>query len=121
MHELSIAVEIVERAVARANGARIRRITLQVGVLSCVLPDALSFSFEIAAQGTSAHGARLEIRSPKAAVRCRRCHASFELDRGYGSCVCGSVDLDWQSGRELTLLEMEIEDGANPVPELEAN
>lgn len=110
MHELSVALEVVERAVERANGARVCRITLAVGVLSCVLPDALEFCFDLAAAGTPAEGAKLEVRQPRARVVCNGCDRHFELDRPFGACTCGCADLQWCSGRELALVEMEIED-----------
>jgi hydrogenase nickel incorporation protein HypA/HybF len=37
-------------------------ISVEVGKLSCVSPDALAFCFDVVAQGTLAEGARLNIR-----------------------------------------------------------
>jgi len=64
MHELSIAVNIVEIAseeLARHGGERIRAIHIQLGPLSCVAKEALLFSFSLACEGTAAEGSRLVI------------------------------------------------------------
>jgi hydrogenase nickel incorporation protein HypA/HybF len=62
MHELALTSEIVAIACKAANGCQIHAVTLEIGRLSCVSPDALEFCFEVVAQGTLAQGARLHIR-----------------------------------------------------------
>lgn len=62
MHELSVTREIVAIACNAASGQRVHVISVQVGELSCVSPDALAFCFDVVAQGTLAEGARLDIR-----------------------------------------------------------
>jgi hydrogenase nickel incorporation protein HypA/HybF len=62
MHELSIAmniVEIAEEELARHGGLRVRAIYVQVGSRACVAKEALSFSFGLACEGTLAEGSRL--------------------------------------------------------------
>jgi hydrogenase nickel incorporation protein HypA/HybF len=62
MHELSIARNIVA-IVAEAAGSRpVRRVTLEIGRFSCVLPESLEFCFDAVARGTALEGAVLEIR-----------------------------------------------------------
>jgi hydrogenase nickel incorporation protein HypA/HybF len=61
MHELGLALEIVEIVTRRAAGAKVRRVVVEVGALAAVLPDALAFSFQLASDGTSAAGAELSI------------------------------------------------------------
>src|SRR5271166_2592465 len=55
MHELSIASNIVELVAQAAAGRRVRRVTLEMGQLSGVSPDALAFCFPEVASG---HGRR---------------------------------------------------------------
>ena len=62
MHELSITRNIVAIVSDCAQGRRVRRVTLEVGKLSGVTTDAISFCFDVVAQGTLAEGARLVIR-----------------------------------------------------------
>ena len=108
MHELGIAQEIVALASGRSDGRRIRRIVVEVGVLSAVLPDALHFCFDLATEGTLAEGARLEVVSLPGLARCRACGGSVVLDRPFGRCVCGGTDLEWLQGEELRVREMEV-------------
>jgi hydrogenase nickel incorporation protein HypA/HybF len=64
MHELSIAVSIVEIAeeeLVRRGGDRIRAIHIELGSLAGVARDALDFSFCIACEGTPAAGSRLVV------------------------------------------------------------
>ena len=108
MHELGIAQEIVEIACARAKEARVKRIVVQIGKLSAVLPDAVRFCFDLCTEGTVASGAELEIIEPAGVARCRVCAEEVQLNRPFGQCGCGSTDLEWLSGDELKIQEVEI-------------
>ena len=61
MHELGIALEIVDRAEARADGATVQRVVVEVGAMTAVLPDALRFAWDVVVEGTALAGATLEI------------------------------------------------------------
>jgi hydrogenase nickel incorporation protein HypA/HybF len=108
MHELGIAQEIVEIACAQAPGAPVRRIVVQIGKLSAVLPDAVRFCFDLCTEGTSAAGAALEILEPAGVARCRGCGDEVLLERPFGQCGCGCTDLDWLSGDELRIQTVEV-------------
>jgi hydrogenase nickel incorporation protein HypA/HybF len=108
MHELGIAMRVIELAVESSGGARVGRIVLEVGKLATVLPDALRFCFDAAAEGTPAEGARLEIVEVPGVGRCRACGGQVELLQAFGRCACGGSDLDWVSGDELRIKEMEV-------------
>jgi hydrogenase nickel incorporation protein HypA/HybF len=62
MHELALTREVVAIACEAAMGQRIHTITVEIGRLTCVSPDAMEFCFDVVAQGTLAEGARLVIR-----------------------------------------------------------
>jgi hypothetical protein len=60
MHELSIAMNVVElaRGHSRLHGdGRISAVTLRIGRLSCVHEDSLRYSFELVTEGTPLAGA----------------------------------------------------------------
>ena len=64
MHELSIAVSLVDLAceeMERRQLDRILALHLRVGAMSGVVKDALVFSFGIAAAGTSVEGTSLNV------------------------------------------------------------
>ena len=64
MHELSIAlniVEIAEEELHRQGGERIRAIHIQLGSSAGVAKEALNFSFGLVCEGTAAEGSRLVV------------------------------------------------------------
>ncbi|MHC5596872.1 MAG: hydrogenase/urease maturation nickel metallochaperone HypA, partial [Nostoc sp.] len=42
--------------------------------------------------------------------RCRQCGTEIALDKPFGICNCGSVQLDLITGEELKIKEIEIEE-----------
>lgn len=106
MHELSITRNIVAIVCERANGAKVIRVTLEVGKLSAVMPDAIRFCFDVVAQGTVLEGAWLEVIEVPGLGRCRVCGHDVELRQLVERCACGSSDLDRVSGEELTITQM---------------
>ena len=108
MHELAITQDIIDVVCEHAQGTKIRRIVLEIGKLSAVLPDAVRFCFELCAEGTAAEGAELEIIEPSGLARCRVCDSHVTLDRPIGLCSCGSSDLEWIAGEELKIKELEV-------------
>jgi hydrogenase nickel incorporation protein HypA/HybF len=108
MHELGITQEIIDIAAAKADGARVRRLVIEIGKLSAVLPDAVRFCFEVCREGTLLAEAELEIREPPGLARCRACQGEVVLERPFGQCACGCSDLDWLSGDQLRIMEMEV-------------
>jgi hydrogenase nickel incorporation protein HypA/HybF len=108
MHELAVTQEIVEILRRHAGERKVRRVVIEIGKLSAVLPDAVRFCFDLCTEGTSAEGAVLEILELPGRARCRACAGEVTLDRPFGRCTCGSSDLDWISGEELRVREMEV-------------
>ena len=112
MHELGITQQIVEIVCRRAEGRRVTRVVLEIGKLTVVLPDAVRFCFDLCCEETEAAGAELEIVEIPARARCRDCQTEITRDQPFGMCECGSCDLEWLSGDELRVREIEIEDEA---------
>jgi hydrogenase nickel incorporation protein HypA/HybF len=83
-------------------------VRVEVGALCAVVPDAMSFCFELAVEGTVADGARLDIDVRPGAARCRSCDAHFELTDPILLCPCGSADVEVLTGRDLKILSMEV-------------
>jgi hydrogenase nickel incorporation protein HypA/HybF len=108
MHEMAITQEVVEIVRERAGGRKVRRVVLEIGKLSLVMPEAVRFCFDLCAEGSPAEGAVLEIEEPPGRARCRACGGEVLLERPVGRCGCGSMDLDWISGEQLRVREMEV-------------
>ncbi|MBV9288555.1 MAG: hydrogenase maturation nickel metallochaperone HypA [Hyphomicrobiales bacterium] len=112
MHELSIACNVVELVAEAAAGRRVRRVTLEIGQLSGVSPDALAFCFPEAAKGTDAEDAALEIREIEGAARCEACGEEFATPDLLTVCSCGSFRFQRVRGDELNVKSIEIEEPA---------
>jgi hydrogenase nickel incorporation protein HypA/HybF len=108
MHELGITQEIVAIAADRAGTGRVKRVVVEIGRLTAVLPDSVRFCFDVCAQGTVVEGATLEIVEIPGRARCRRCAREQSFDLPYGLCPCGSCELDWLAGEELRVRQVEV-------------
>jgi hydrogenase nickel incorporation protein HypA/HybF len=104
----------MEICLRHADGRRIRRVELEVGTLRQVVPSALSFSFEVMAQGTVAEGAQVDIEVVPAVGKCRRCGETSELPSFPLQCAgCGGFDLEIIDGQQMTVASLELEDARN--------
>ena len=120
MHELSIALSIVDRAteeVERHPGALVSAVHLRVGALSGVIKEALLFSWEIACQGSSVEGSRLVIEDVPVTILCARCQKETETHslQAFSCSTCGQFSSEVIRGRELEVVALELEDVAEPA------
>jgi len=113
MHEMSLMQSALDVALDHASGAgatRIVSITLRVGEISSVVPEALAFAFECMREDTLASGATLHIEPVAARCRCRACATEFHPPGAVFECPdCGRPGGEVVSGREIELSRMEIE------------
>jgi hydrogenase nickel incorporation protein HypA/HybF len=107
--EFGIAHQVIEICAAASGGARITRVVLEIGKLSAVLPDAVRFCFDAAAEGTVAEGAELEIIEVPGLVRCEDCGCETTGNRPLGHCACGGTSFESLAGAELRIKAMEVE------------
>ena len=113
MHELALARSIVAIAEEAANGRRVRRVTVEVGALSGVMPQALSFCFDAVVMDSAINGATLELVELPARARCDACGAEFEQAHFISPCsACGSPRFTRFQGDELNVKTLEIEEAA---------
>jgi len=108
LHEMAITQCVVDAVCEHAAGRRVQSVRLQVGALCGVVPDAMQFCFELAAEGTVADGARLDLDVQPGSARCRCCGDEFVLPDLILLCPCGSADVEVLAGRDLRLLSMEV-------------
>ncbi|MET8873300.1 hydrogenase maturation nickel metallochaperone HypA [Nocardia sp. NPDC004278] len=110
MHEMAITQSVIDVVSEHAAGRMVHSVTVEVGALCAVVPDAMQFCFELAAEGTLAEGARLDIRTVPGSAHCRACGADFTLPDLILLCACGSSDVEIKSGMELRIRSMEVSD-----------
>jgi hydrogenase nickel incorporation protein HypA/HybF len=111
VHELAIADSVVRIADRHAGGRRVTKVYLKVGHLRQVVPSALTFSFDLVAQGTSVEGAELVLEEVPATGKCRACGAESQPKSFPLQCAaCGSLDLEIVAGEELYVESLEMEE-----------
>ncbi|MDY6988176.1 MAG: hydrogenase maturation nickel metallochaperone HypA [Thermodesulfobacteriota bacterium] len=113
MHELSIAqslLEIVQDECDKHGVSKVTRVCIRIGTLSTIVPEALTFSFEVITEKTIAEGAALDIQIVPAMGRCPTCKIDFEIDRASFLCPeCGGMASEIISGQELEIAHIEAE------------
>jgi hydrogenase nickel incorporation protein HypA/HybF len=113
MHELSLAesvLQIIEESARSQPFSRVRSVTLEIGQLAAVEPDALRFCFDSVTGGTLADGARLEIIETAGAGRCAECGKVVAMPEPYGLCPdCGSPRLQIVAGDKMRVRDLQVE------------
>jgi hydrogenase nickel incorporation protein HypA/HybF len=113
VHELSIALSLVEMATEEAErrGARVIAAHVRLGVLSGVVKEALMSAYELASEGTSLEGTALVIDEIPAVIRCAVCEQdrSTRKDEWFTCEICGTPGSEFIHGRELELAALELE------------
>jgi hydrogenase nickel incorporation protein HypA/HybF len=114
MHEMSIAqsiVDIVEKELTSHGVEQLKAVNIAVGKLAAVVPEQLSFCFNMLASETSLAGASLNIREIPLGYTCSACSEEFTSNGMAIVCpTCGNTHVDLTSGRELTIVSIEVAD-----------
>jgi len=115
MHELSIALSMVEMAAEEAalrGGVQVCAIHLKLGQLSGVVKDALLFSYTVACEGTPLEGSRLVIEEIPVVVYCQQCKSERTLAtiQQFFCNVCGTPTSEIMQGKELEVVALEIQE-----------
>lgn len=113
MHELSIALAIVDLAIEKLVGRdpeRVASVHLKVGLLSGVVPAALRSAFAIVTEQGPLAGADLVVEEVPVTVFCARCDVERAIEFPCLRCpVCGDAAPDVRRGRELEIIALEVE------------
>lgn len=113
MHELSIAMDIVELAIdyaGKENAGQVKELEIEVGDFSGVVIDALEFALEEAVRDTICEDALWKIIRVHGSVRCRDCSYIFEPESLFEPCpACGEFGMELMSGKELRLKSIVVD------------
>lgn len=113
MHELAITeslIDLINREAGDKGFQKVLTISLRVGEYSGLVPDCIREFFPIAAKGTLAEGAELDIRSVPAAFRCLECGYAGPVSRKAACCPdCGSTAIRMTAGREFFVESLKVE------------
>jgi hydrogenase nickel incorporation protein HypA/HybF len=113
MHEMSIAqslLDVVNEEMRKNNATVLKSVLVHIGQLSAIVPESLSFCFEIMTSGTELEGAKLNMEVIPLTGNCRGCGQTFEIkDYAFECPFCDGTDIKTLSGQELSIVEMEVD------------
>ena len=111
MHEFSLVKKEVERAIAKLNGKKVKKVRFLLGSLAHGTPQSIREAFKIAAGGTALSNARLEVIAVEPRVKCSSCGKVFSVTEEINlSCPdCNSKSNELVSGEECYIENIEVE------------
>ena len=111
MHELSIIENIVEIILAelpKHNIQKVESISLRIGKMRQIVPEALQFGFECVSKNTPLEGAELIVENVPIKGHCFNCNHEFILKNWLENCPnCQESKVEIISGKELEIKEFE--------------
>ena len=112
MHEISVAlgiVEIAEVEAAKANAKTVETITLEIGTLAGIEFKSFDFVWPTAIEGTILENSNLELKIIKAKAKCTKCNSVFKMKQHYDHCPnCKSDQKSIFQGEELNVKSLDI-------------
>jgi hydrogenase nickel incorporation protein HypA/HybF len=112
MHEVGLMQQTLELALEAAKlqrASRVHRLTMRIGPLAGVVPDALRFAFEVVTHGTQAEGAALDVQVVAVVCWCSGCAMEFRpADLIFACPNCGHLSSEVRHGAELDLVSVEV-------------
>lgn len=112
MHELGITRNLVAIVAEAAQGRPVRKVWLEIGTRTALLPDSVRFCFDVVREGTALAAAQLEIVEVAPGWQCEDCASTSGADErtAPAACAhCGSAHWRQRSGEELNIKAMEVE------------
>jgi len=112
MHEAGLAAALAEELleIARREGGRILRFSVEIGALSGVDPEAFRLAYEALRETVEElRETEMQLVMVPGRFRCQRCGREFEGDY-FALCPgCGDPGKSVLSGEELLLREVELD------------
>lgn len=113
LHELGLTQSIIDLAIeyaTRENAKKVSSITVEIGSISGVIPEAVEFAFDVCSKETLVEGAALHINHINGQGRCLDCKEISDIDFPTHICPnCGNLSLEIVQGKEMKFIEMEID------------
>ena len=118
MHELSVAHAVVSTVVDAlpTPAPRVLQVRLRIGELSGIVPQALEFAYDVAAQDTPLADAALVIERCPVVIACPTCgEQELSGTRDFRCPACGVPCGTVVSGKELEILDVTLDDAVVPA------
>jgi len=110
MHELSLAMDVIDLAAREAKKNRIsiiQEIRIEVGDLSGVEADAFEMALKLSVKGSVLENAIIHIIRTPGKGKCTFCDLEFEMKHMFSTCPqCHSYASEINGGREFRVLSI---------------
>ena len=120
MHELSIAISLVEAAQEEAvkhHAVGVTAVHLRLGPLAGVVKEALLFSYDLATAGTPLEGSQLIIEDAPVIMFCAACQERRPIRslQSFYCAICDTPATEIVQGRELEVVALEIQETTQEI------
>jgi hydrogenase nickel incorporation protein HypA/HybF len=115
MHELSIALNILDSATEQAKrlgDVRVEAVHIKLGPLSGVVKSALLSAYQLAREHSSLPDSHLVVEDVPIIIYCERCQAEQTVDsiQALVCPICSTPSGNVVAGREMEITALEIEE-----------
>lgn len=120
MHEMAIAVEIVDcllNVAEQHKATRIGEVEVEIGRMRQVVPEALEMAFSAAVAGTLAEGATLKLREIAVTAVCNDCGTAYspDIDVSFVCPSCGHANPGITAGDDIVVrnITCDVDEGVS--------
>ena len=100
---------MIENAAREQSFDRVSAVWLEIGELSGVEIEAMSFCFDVVTRDSIADGARLEVIALPGTGWCMKCAMTVPMAEVFGECPqCGGHQMQVTGGTEMRVKELEV-------------
>ena len=114
MHELSIAMEIVDivgTEVEKNGGKNVEELELEIGEMAGIVFEALDFALEEAVKGSILEKADIKILKTPGKAQCQDCGKKYYVTDFFSLCPeCNSPRSEIIQGKELKVKSIKIKE-----------
>ena len=116
MHEFSICRGLVDAVLSELEALdppplRVREVRVVAGAMHQLVPEFLETAYAVLTRDTAADGSRLRLVVRPVSVTCAACAWNGMIEPPFFQCrQCGSSDISIQSGNELYLDRLTIDE-----------
>ena len=107
MHEMTLAQSLLDKVLTVAgehHADRVTEVSVALGVMQQVVPEALELAFQALTEGTIAQSAQLHQQETPIRAQCRSCGTPFPADLDTFQCPnCGRADVAILEGNDIVL------------------
>ena len=102
-------LQLIEDAAREQQFEKVTAVWLEIGRLSGVEVEAMSFCFDVVTRDSIADGARLEIIALPGTGWCMKCAMTVPMAEVFGECPqCGGHQWQVTGGTEMRVKELEV-------------